>query len=215
MGKDVASGAGRIRRWPCPSSPRKMREFWQIGSDESRRQGRAAGNRRSSAIVWTSSLFSGPTGFAQFPERGERRHCVRPLLNLTDLPRDGESISANRLTPLSCSLYSTEPRFCRGKKMLLGSRNRTRVPCRSCSLSFFHSLPSLTGGAGRAAGGPRRSRRPTLSSAVDSGVEQERAHHWIDAIETYEKALKQWPDNSDLKYGLRRSEDPFRHRAAL
>jgi carboxyl-terminal processing protease len=47
------------------------------------------------------------------------------------------------------------------------------------------------------------------SSAVDLGVEQERAHHWLDAIETYEKALKQWPENGDLKYGLRRAKIHF------
>jgi carboxyl-terminal processing protease len=47
------------------------------------------------------------------------------------------------------------------------------------------------------------------SSAVDLGVEQERAHHWLEAIETYEKALKQWPENGDLKYGLRRAKIHF------
>jgi carboxyl-terminal processing protease len=47
------------------------------------------------------------------------------------------------------------------------------------------------------------------ASTVDLGVEQERAHHWLEAIETYEKGLKQWPDNGDLKYGLRRARIHF------
>ncbi len=36
-------------------------------------------------------------------------------------------------------------------------------------------------------------------------------HHYrhLEAIETYEKALKQWPENGDLKYGLRRAKIHF------
>jgi carboxyl-terminal processing protease len=47
------------------------------------------------------------------------------------------------------------------------------------------------------------------SSSVNLGVEQERVHHWLEAIETYEKGLKQWPENGDLKYGLRRARIHF------
>jgi len=48
-----------------------------------------------------------------------------------------------------------------------------------------------------------------LPAAIDLGVQQERSHHWIDAIDVYEKAIKHWPDSGDLKYGLRRSKIHF------
>ncbi len=93
--------------------------------------------------------------------------------------------------------------------MLLGSRNRTRN-----FLAFFlfviFSSAAITQREARADRPAVREESPAeLSSAIDSGVEQERSHHWIDAIETYEKALKRWPDNGDLKYGLRRAKIHF------
>ncbi|MCH7988107.1 MAG: tetratricopeptide repeat protein, partial [Planctomycetes bacterium] len=41
------------------------------------------------------------------------------------------------------------------------------------------------------------------------GNELERAGQWYEAIEHYEKALKQQPDNKTLQYGLRRSKINF------
>ncbi|MCH7688120.1 MAG: tetratricopeptide repeat protein [Planctomycetes bacterium] len=41
------------------------------------------------------------------------------------------------------------------------------------------------------------------------GIDLERAGQWYEAIEHYEKALKQQPDNKDLQYGLRRSKIHF------
>src|ERR1700722_16835451 len=109
---------------------------------------------------------------------------VHALFNLTDLPTSRLSISANRLTPLSCSLYSTEPRLCRGKKMLLGSRNRTRH-----FLSFFlfviFSSAAITQRETRAdRPAIKKESSAALSSVIDSGVEQERSTNWIDAIAT-------------------------------
>lgn len=46
-------------------------------------------------------------------------------------------------------------------------------------------------------------------SAIRSGAEMERSGRWIDAIEHYKSALKQWPDNKQLQYGLRRSKIHF------
>ncbi len=48
-----------------------------------------------------------------------------------------------------------------------------------------------------------------LATAVDVAADHERAHHWIEAIEAYEHALKHWPDSHELKYGLRRSKIHF------
>jgi carboxyl-terminal processing protease len=42
-----------------------------------------------------------------------------------------------------------------------------------------------------------------------SGADLERSQKWLDAIEHYEKALKGWPDNKSLQYGLRRSKIHF------
>jgi carboxyl-terminal processing protease len=92
--------------------------------------------------------------------------------------------------------------------MLLGSRN-----CRQASLAFllfviFSFTADRREARAERPGGPEDA-STTVSTAVESGVDQERAHHWLDAIETYEKALKHWPENSELKYGLRRSKLHF------
>ena len=92
--------------------------------------------------------------------------------------------------------------------MHVGSRSRwlgsiAIVLCVACSFSAgqrvaWADLP------------PGVAERPAdASSALDVGVDQERAHHWIDAIELYERALKQWPENQELKYALRRSRIHF------
>lgn len=45
--------------------------------------------------------------------------------------------------------------------------------------------------------------------AILAGADLERSEKWLDAIEHYEKALKGWPDNTSLQYGLRRSKIHF------
>ncbi|HET6423867.1 MAG TPA: PDZ domain-containing protein, partial [Planctomycetaceae bacterium] len=46
-------------------------------------------------------------------------------------------------------------------------------------------------------------------TAIRAGVEIERSRRWLDAIEHYEKALKEYPENESIKYGLRRSKVHF------
>jgi carboxyl-terminal processing protease len=92
--------------------------------------------------------------------------------------------------------------------MIFGSRNRTQA-----SLAFLLFVIFSFTAVKRVAwadGPSGLAEAPADSAAaVELGVEQERARHWIDAIETYEKALKHWPDNSELKYALRRSRIHF------
>ena len=49
----------------------------------------------------------------------------------------------------------------------------------------------------------------TIQAAISGGVTMERSSKWLDAIEHYEEALDQWPENRDLKLGLRRSKVHF------
>lgn len=48
-----------------------------------------------------------------------------------------------------------------------------------------------------------------MRQAIEDGVGLERSHRWFDAIELYEGALELWPENKQLKYGLRRSKIHF------
>ncbi len=50
---------------------------------------------------------------------------------------------------------------------------------------------------------------PEVRAAIVSGADLERSEKWLDAIEHYEKALKGWPENTSLQYGLRRSKIHF------
>jgi carboxyl-terminal processing protease len=86
------------------------------------------------------------------------------------------------------------------------SRTRTQV-CLFLTLLIFSVMAVPAARADRPL--PNEEVATGAASAVDTGVEQERAHHWLEAIETYEKALKQWPENGDLKYGLRRAKIHF------
>ena len=54
---------------------------------------------------------------------------------------------------------------------------------------------------------PATSRDPETAVVVGRRMEQER--HWNDAIDLYKGALKKWPDNANLSYGLRRSQFQF------
>ncbi|MDB5391449.1 MAG: carboxyl-terminal protease, partial [Planctomycetaceae bacterium] len=53
----------------------------------------------------------------------------------------------------------------------------------------------------------------TISGVSDQviakGVQLEKSRQWLDAIEFYEKELKQFPESQDLKFGLRRSKYHF------
>src|SRR5262245_6737845 len=68
------------------------------------------------------------------------------------------------------------------------------------------ALALTPGYAGSSAGLPASG---TVSQAVNSGVELELGKKWIDAIQHYEKAVKSWPENKELEYGLRRSKIQF------
>lgn len=47
------------------------------------------------------------------------------------------------------------------------------------------------------------------ASATSTGEELQQARRWIEAIDHYERALKQWPDSNALQYGLRKSKIQF------
>jgi carboxyl-terminal processing protease len=47
-------------------------------------------------------------------------------------------------------------------------------------------------------------------SALALGEELERSGQWLDAIQHYDRALKRWPSDDDLKYGRRRARVHFR-----
>tara|TARA_R100001132_G_C3275291_1_gene98105 strand:- start:9103 stop:10704 length:1602 start_codon:yes stop_codon:yes gene_type:complete len=49
----------------------------------------------------------------------------------------------------------------------------------------------------------------TQTQAIAKGEEFERNRQWIKAIEHYEEALKEWPENDNIKYGLRRAKIHF------
>ncbi|QDT97751.1 S41 family peptidase [Gimesia aquarii] len=49
----------------------------------------------------------------------------------------------------------------------------------------------------------------TQSQAIAKGEEFEQTRQWIKAIEHYESALKKWPENNNIKYGLRRAKIHF------
>lgn len=50
-------------------------------------------------------------------------------------------------------------------------------------------------------------RDPQTAASLGAGLEQE--HKWRDAISHYEAALKKWPDDEGLTYGLRRAKTHF------
>lgn len=75
-------------------------------------------------------------------------------------------------------------------------------------------LCSITSWAYRSTlGGPIKFRRPGSSSntesSVASGIEFEKSRQWLEAIEHYERELKEHPDQPELKHGLRRSKYHF------
>jgi carboxyl-terminal processing protease len=50
---------------------------------------------------------------------------------------------------------------------------------------------------------------PQVRQAIDTGVALEQSRQWRDAIDHYTEAVKSWPDNEHLQYGLRRSKFHF------
>jgi len=73
-------------------------------------------------------------------------------------------------------------------------------------LALAVTLALTPGYAGSSGSGPALT---SASEAISSGVAYEISKKWVDAIVHYEKALKLWPDNKDLEYGLRRSKIQF------
>lgn len=49
----------------------------------------------------------------------------------------------------------------------------------------------------------------TQTQSIAKGEHFEQTRQWIKAIEHYEEALKQWPQNNNIKYGLRRAKIHF------
>ncbi len=72
---------------------------------------------------------------------------------------------------------------------------------------FAFVIPSQPARAGRATGIDQTPSDP--DKAVEFGLTQERSRHWLDAIDLYQHALKHFPNNAEIKYGLRRSKIQF------
>ena len=72
---------------------------------------------------------------------------------------------------------------------------------------FAFFIPSQEVRAGRATGVDQTPADP--AEAVELGLKKERSRRWLDAIDVYEHALKHFPDNAEIKYGLRRSKIQF------
>ena len=47
------------------------------------------------------------------------------------------------------------------------------------------------------------------ASVIQEGLDLRNSRRWVEAIELYEKSLKSWPDNEQLKQGLRQSKIHF------
>jgi carboxyl-terminal processing protease len=92
--------------------------------------------------------------------------------------------------------------------MNFASRCRTRTT-RAVLLFVLFSfvLPSKEVRAGRVIGDDHTPADPV--KAVELGLQNERSRRWLDAIDVYEHALKHFPDNAEIKYGLRRSKIQF------
>jgi hypothetical protein len=88
----------------------------------------------------------------------------------------------------------------------MGLRRFFRLASWSAVLALAVMLALTQGYAGSSSAGPLPD---TAGQAVSSGVALELSKKWVDAIVHYESALKQWPDNKELEYGLRRSKIQF------
>jgi carboxyl-terminal processing protease len=92
--------------------------------------------------------------------------------------------------------------------MIFASRRCTRVSQAVLLFVIFaFVIPSQDVRAGRATGVDQTPADP--GDAIELGLKKERSRRWLDAIDTYEHALKHFPDNAEIKYGLRRSKIQF------
>lgn len=92
--------------------------------------------------------------------------------------------------------------------MSFASRCRTRVSRAALLFVIFaFFIPSQEVRAGRATGIDQTPADP--AEAVELGLKKEHSRRWLDAIDLYEHALKHFPDNAEIKYGLRRSKIQF------
>jgi carboxyl-terminal processing protease len=71
------------------------------------------------------------------------------------------------------------------------------------------ALSGFFGGAMAAPAGAETAPTIEWRSAVQTGARMEQSRDWLKAIEHYEQALKAWPENEQLQYGLRRSKVHF------
>lgn len=74
------------------------------------------------------------------------------------------------------------------------------------------SLCAVTSWAYRstsAGSGPAKVISGISDKTIAKGIQLEKSRQWLDAMEFYEKELKQFPESQDLKYGLRRSKYHF------
>ncbi|QDU39467.1 putative CtpA-like serine protease [Maioricimonas rarisocia] len=77
-------------------------------------------------------------------------------------------------------------------------------------LSILLLFALVAGGSGQAAWALDRAATFTEPrEAAAHGVQLEQQRKWRDAIQLYKKALKDWPDNEHLSYGLRRAQFQF------
>lgn len=97
-----------------------------------------------------------------------------------------------------CSRFILEGGF---KVVLSTILRSTSVRAAALSLALLSS-PAVAW----ADNAPKTEQPATEQTAVRTGADHERQRHWIDAIESYEASLKKWPENPQLKYGLRRAK---------
>jgi len=84
--------------------------------------------------------------------------------------------------------------------------SRYRMAWLVCGSTWFFAslmLPLETRAGARTVA---RDTEQTEASAIAAGLDFERQSRWAEAIEIYEKSSTQWPENSQLQYGLRRSK---------
>jgi len=76
-------------------------------------------------------------------------------------------------------------------------------------LVFLCAVTSWAYRSTSAGPGPLRTSSGVSDTTISKGIQLEKSRQWVDAIEFYEKELKQYPESPDLKYGLRRSKYHF------
>lgn len=87
-----------------------------------------------------------------------------------------------------------------GRMLFSGLRVRRRMAACFAILVFFGPIGSI---------GARELAVQTEQEALQRGAGFERSRQWLEAIETYDLAVEQWPENAALQYGLRRAKVHF------